>query len=50
MWFVVILALVILLFCLAGTSGKNKAAFWSVFFLICCFPIAVILELCKKHK
>lgn len=50
MWFVIILALVVLLLCLSGTSQENRAGFWGVVLLIFCFPIAVIMELCKDHK
>ena len=50
MWFVVILALIVLSVCLAGDSQKNKWGTLGVIAAILFFPIGIIMALTKKYK
>lgn len=50
MWFVLILAMIVLAICLSDGSKTKKAGLWGVLAAIIYFPIAVILALTKKYK
>ena len=50
MWLVVILALIVLIACLAGDSKKKKWGPLGVIATILYFPVGVIMALTKKYK
>ncbi len=49
MWLVIILALLVLLFCVSVNPQKGKMGFWMVVLLIFVLPLSVIKEFVKKY-